>query len=119
MCNLKSLVSLLLLTSCISTTTYDYDFEGSWHSCQDTFKPFAESVELSIGSESVTLFIDEEYIGAHDYTVKDGQLVMGWSVHMGSADVVFYDATPTIDDHLLVRWKPIDYYYNLTAIFER
>ena len=119
MCNLKSLVSLLLLTSCISTTTYDYDFEGSWHSCQDTFKPFTNEVELSIDNTSVSVYVDHSYKGTKDYTESNGQLLMGWSVDMRGVDIVFYDATITMDDEMLVRWKPIDYYYSFTGRFEK
>ena len=63
--------------------------------------------------------MDHECKGTNSYVVSDGQMLMGWSVEMHGANVVFYDATPTIDDQLLVRWKPIDYYYNFTSIFER
>ena len=118
MCNIKWIASLFVVCSCISTTTTYYGFEGSWHSKQDTFKPFAKEVELDIDNTSVSVYVDHEYKGEVGYTTKDGQLIMGWSVDMHGRDIILYDATMTIDDMMLVRWKPIDYYYSFTGIFE-
>ena len=115
---MKGLAMLLLLSSCVSTATYYDGFKGSWHSSQDTFKPFADEVELEIDNTSVSVCIDHEYKGSKDYTMKEGQLIMGWSVETDGTAIVFYDATRTIDGRMLVRWKPIDYYYSFTGIFE-
>ena len=112
------MLMLLLLASCVSTTTHYDGFEGSWHSSQDTFGPFADEVELSIDNTSVSVYVDHEYKGTKSYVVSEGQMLMGWSVEMRGTDVIFYDATKTIDSDMLVRWKPIDYYYSFTSLFE-
>lgn len=116
---MRAYLLLPLLVSCVSTTTYYDGFEGSWHSCQDTFAPFANEVELDIDNTSVSVYVDSEFQGTKECVLNDGQLLMGWGVMMSGADIVFYDATQTIDDKMLVRWKPIDYYYSFTSVFEK
>ena len=112
------LLTLFLAVSCVSTTTTYDDFEGTWHSCQDTFGPFASDVELTIDETSVSIYVDNEHKGVKDYTTKDGQLIMGWAVDMHGSEIIFYDATMSIDEKMLLRWKPIDYYYSFTGIFK-
>ena len=113
---MKRLLLLLLLASC---TTIEYtDLRGEWHST-DAFLPFAECVTLDITESEVAVIADNEEVGRGGYTIDRGQAVMGWSVEMHSIPIVLYDATMTADDRLLLRWKPIDYYYNFTTQFER
>ena len=108
---------LFLLASC---TSIEYtDIHGEWHSATDAFLPFADSVVLDITGGEVTVFADNEEVGRGSYIIDKGQAIMGWSVELRSTPIVLYDATMTADDRLLLRWKPIDYYYNFTSEFKR
>ena len=109
---------LPLLFSCVSITHYD-DIKGTWHSSQASFGGFAEEIILDIGSESVIVTADGVHKGEGSYRMVRGQAIMGWAVNLRGYDIVFYDATLTTDDKLILRWKPIDFYYNFTSIFDR
>ena len=106
-----------LLSSC--TATEYTDIKGEWHSTTEAFSPFADFVVLDITDNEISVTVDNEEVGRGGYRIDRGQAIMGWSVEMHSIPIVLYDATMTADEHLLLRWKPLDYYYNFTGIFER
>lgn len=116
----RAFLLLLAISSCLRIDNHYYsDFRGEWFSTQESFGTYASEVFLRITEDSVDVFIDGEPIGKGTYYKSDGQLVMGWGVETNGMHIVFHDATLTIDNRLLLRWRPIEQFYAYTSVFEK
>lgn len=112
------LTLILLLTSCVTINKeYNENFKGSWCSVNESFEPLADEVVLHIAKDKVEVVIDGISRGVGRYYIREGQLIIGWSVQLDYWDIVLCDAALTYDNMLLLRWKPTGYYYSFTSVF--
>lgn len=114
---MKRLLLLLMLTSCISTTTVD-EFEGSWLCDLLPFGSVESTMVMDFSDGMVEVFIDEERVAHDEYHMANGIAVMGWDVEIEGIGILFLDATISGND-LMLRWKPSDFYYPYTTCLRR
>lgn len=114
---MKRLAALLLLTSCVATTEIS-DYEGRWHSDRLPFGPLADESTLILSEGNADVVVDGQYKGGGEYEAMENVAVFGWGIYIHGVDVLFLDAT-MMNDKLMLRWKPSDFYYPYTSVFER
>lgn len=115
---MKRLLISLLLTSCISTTTISEDYEDRWHSDRLPFGPLADEATLILSEGNADVVVDGQDMGGGEYEVMENVAVFGWGIDIHGVNVLFLDAT-MMNDKLMLRWKPSDFYYPYTSVFER
>lgn len=114
---MKRLSFLLLLTSCITSTEIS-DYEGRWHSDCLPFGPLAIEAVIEMDGHDAIVEVDGQDMGGGEYEVMENVAVFGWGIDIHGVNVLFLDAT-MMNDKLMLRWKPSDFYYPYTSVFER
>lgn len=112
------LLLLFLISSCVATdVSYMDDFKGEWICDQLPIGNLVDTMVLYIDDDMTVVVDDIVYI--EDYRINNYTLVCGWIIEIDGVEFLFLDATVTSNDELLLRWKPIDFYYPYTTTFKR
>lgn len=113
-----TLILLFLLSSCVSTESlYRDDFQGEWLCDHLPMGDFVDTVVLNIDDNEMMIMIDDD-VYMKDYRIIKNTMVLDWTINVRGVEFLFLDATLTSDNELLLRWKPIDFWYPYTTIFK-
>ena len=112
------LLLLLLVSSCVATDiSYTDDFKGEWICDQLPIGNFADTIMLYVDDDMTVVIDDIVYM--KNYRINNYTLVCGWTIEINGVEFLFLDATLSSNDELLLRWKPVDFYYPYTTVFKR
>ena len=112
------LLLLSLISSCIVTDiSYIDDFKGNWECHQLPMGDCIDEMSLYIENDRIEVVIDDT-VYIKDYIISNQILICGWTIKTEYVEILFLDMF-LHNGNLILRWKPIDFYYPYTTVFKR